>query len=63
MAEARVARPKGISKPEWDDFIEKLDEYRSLDPADPDNEVQIAERAEEIADLAEGLFLVPVTPS
>jgi hypothetical protein len=62
MAEARVARPKGISKNEWDEFIDKLGEYRALDPADPDNEVILQEKSEEIADTATALFLVPITP-
>lgn len=63
MAEARVARPKGILKPEWDEWIDKIGEYRALDRADPDNEFLLREKAEEIADQAKVLFLVPVTLS
>jgi hypothetical protein len=62
VADARVARPKGISKNEWDDFIDKLGAYRELDPDDADNEAILIEKAEEIADQAAALFLVPITP-
>ena len=61
MAEARVARPKGITKIEWDDFINKLGDYRSLDPADPDYQIHLAAQSEEISDLTVALFLEPIT--
>lgn len=62
MAEARVVRPKGILKADWDLFIDRLGEYRALDPGEPDYEVLLQEKAEQIADQAEELFLVPLTP-
>ena len=59
MAEARVARPKGISRDDWDNWIDKLGTYRALDSTDPDNEVIIHEQSKEIADQTAALFLAP----
>jgi hypothetical protein len=62
MTNARVSRPKGITVQDWQEFIDLLGEYQGMDPADPDNEVILQEKAEGIADKATALFLEPITP-
>jgi hypothetical protein len=62
MAEARVARPKGITKTDWDAFIDKVGAYRDLDHSDPGNEALLQQEAGEIADQTAVLFLEPVQP-
>ena len=62
-AVARVPRPKGISKEEWDALIAALGAYRDMDPTGPDFDPQTAaQAAEDIADTATGLFLQPIVP-
>lgn len=62
MAEASMPRPKGVSKTDWDEFINQLGDYRGLDPATEDYGARLLELAEDIADRAEGIFLKPLVP-